>query len=103
MSTKSRQEVRQKFPSMLRYLLCLLGIILSLPILVFIVLAFKLPVTISGIGYLLGSSLAISGLTLALGVRRHYIALTITGMTVIALVVSARLILARQDTAPERR
>ncbi len=50
---------------MFRYFLFLLGVILALPILAIISLALGLPVTISGIGYLLGCALAAAGLILA--------------------------------------
>jgi pimeloyl-ACP methyl ester carboxylesterase len=85
---------------MLRYFLCLLGILLAVPILVLSTLAAILPVTISGIGYLAGNVLVISGIILAPWAYRHSTVLVSIGVVVIALVASVRLILARQDTAP---
>jgi pimeloyl-ACP methyl ester carboxylesterase len=84
---------------MFRYLLFLLGVILALPILAIISLALGLPVTISGIGYLLGCTLAATGLILLPWAGRNSILITIIGIIVLALVASVRLILARQDTS----
>ena len=90
-----RAPSRQKY---YHYLLCVLGIVLTPPILTLIILAFRLPTTTSGIGYLSGSSLIIAGLILAPWVRRFSTLLTITGFSLIALIAGLRLILARQDT-----
>lgn len=81
-----------------KYLLCLFGIILALPVLVLIVFALILPITISGVGYLLACSLAISGLILAPWIPKHYSLLILTGAIAIVLIVSVRLILGRQNT-----
>ena len=85
---------------MLRYLLCGLGICLALPVLALIWMAFTLPITTSGIGYLSGSSLTIAGLILVPWARRYSTLLTITGLIILAWIASLRLILARQDTTP---
>lgn len=98
MRAKPNWEIQQRFPIMFRYILCMLGTLLALPILVFIVLAFVLPITPSGIGYLAGSALAIAGLILAPWTRRSWIVLIISGVVLVALVASVRLILAGQDT-----
>jgi len=83
---------------MFRYVLFLLGVILALPILAIISLALGLPVTISGIGYLLGCTLAATGLILLPWAGRNSILITIIGIIVLALVASVRLILAWQAT-----
>jgi hypothetical protein len=101
MSAKSHREVQQNFPAMLT--LCVLGIVLAPPILALLLMAFALPITISGIGYLAGSVLVIAGFILAPWVRRYSIVLTISGVLVIALMVSLRLILARQETTANLR
>jgi hypothetical protein len=92
-----RAESRQEFQ---RYLLCVSGVLLALPVLALILLAFALPITNSGIGYLSGSVLVIAGLILAPWIRRRSIVIMITGLIVIALVASLRLILAGQETTP---
>jgi len=88
---------------MIRYLLFLIGVLLALPILAIVALALGLPITISGIGYLSGFLLAVSGLILALWAGRKSISLTILGAIIIASVASIRLILAWQDKTPNRR
>src|SRR6185503_19676280 len=87
----------------LRYLLCASGVLLALPVLALLWMAFTLPITASGIGYLSGSSLILVGLILAPWVRRYSTLLTITGFILIALIASLRLILARQDTSSSIR
>lgn len=85
---------------MFPYLLCLLGILLAVPVLALVALAFKLPITIAGIGYLSGSVLVIAGLLLAPWAHTYSNVLAVTGVIVISLVASLRLVLAWQDTAP---
>jgi hypothetical protein len=84
---------------MLRYLIVVLGFILALPILVLSALAFTLPVTVSGIGYLFGSLLFVAGLILAPWAHKQFSVLTITGGIVMVAVASMRLMLALQDIA----
>ena len=81
-------------------LLCVSGVLLALPVLALIWMAFTLPITTSGIAYLSGSSIITVGLILAPWARRYSTLLTITGLIIIALIASLRLILARQDTTP---
>jgi pimeloyl-ACP methyl ester carboxylesterase len=85
---------------MFRYFLFLLGVILALPVLAVISLSLGLPVTISGIGYLLGCALVAAGLILFPWAGRNAILLAIIGIIIVALVASVRLILAGQETAP---
>ncbi|HEX9332366.1 MAG TPA: hypothetical protein VF896_10780, partial [Anaerolineales bacterium] len=86
-----------------RFLLCLLGVLLALPILAIIILAFRLPITISGMGYLSGCVLFILGLILAPLASRNSLILIITGTILVALVISIRLIFAQQDTTGDIR
>ncbi|HKG53601.1 MAG TPA: alpha/beta hydrolase [Anaerolineales bacterium] len=88
---------------MLRYLRFLIGMILALPILVIIALSLGLPITISGIGYLLGSVLTVAGLILFPWAGRKSISITILGITLIASVATVRLILVRQNPNPSIR
>jgi pimeloyl-ACP methyl ester carboxylesterase len=88
---------------MARYLFSLLGIILALPILGVIALALGLPVTISGIGYLSGVLLAISGLILAPWAGRNSILLMSIGVMILVLVAGGRQIVALQGTSPTIR
>ena len=88
---------------MLRYLLFLIGVILALPILVTMALSLGLPITLSGIGYLLGSALAAAGLILFPWAGRRSISITILGITLIASVATVRLILVRQNPNPSIR
>ena len=85
---------------MFRYLLFLLGLLLALPILAVIALSLGLPVTLSGIGYLLGCALAATGLILAPWRGRNSFSITIIGILILALVAGIRLFIAGQQTEP---
>jgi pimeloyl-ACP methyl ester carboxylesterase len=78
-----------------RLLLCLLGILLALPLLVLITMAFQLPITISGIGYLFGGLLLVSSLIVAPFASKLPSILVISGVVVILAIALARLILAQ--------
>src|SRR5690349_17550103 len=80
-----------------RFLLCLLGILLALPLLVLITMAFQLPITSSGIGYLLGGVLLIVGLTLAPLTSKNSLILIINGLVVMVIIAAVRLVLAQQS------
>lgn len=86
-----------------RYLICVLGIALAPTILALLIMAFALPITISGIGYLSGSVLLIAGLILVPWARRLSIVLIIAGAIAIASLACLRLILARQETTANIR
>jgi pimeloyl-ACP methyl ester carboxylesterase len=85
---------------MFRYLLFFLGVILALPILAAIALSLGLPVTLSGVGYLLGCALVSAGLLLAPWTRRGSISITSIGILILALVAGIRLFIAGQPTKP---
>lgn len=82
---------------MLRYFLCFVGVIVVLPILGIIVLAFTLPITISGIGYLLGGLLTAIGLILAPRISKYYLAV-LAGILMVCLVAGIRLFFIRVQT-----
>ena len=82
---------------MFRFLLCLLGVFLALPLLALIVSAFVLPITVSGIGYVLGCSLVSAGLLMAPRREKSSFLITLTGVIAIALVAGPRLVLTRWD------
>lgn len=85
---------------MFRFLLCLLGTLLALPLLALSVLVFTLPVTISGIGYLLACFLTIVGLLIAPWEGKYSAVLTSTGVLAIVIIASVRLALTKQaDTS----
>jgi len=79
-------------------LLGTLGIILALPVLVLIAFAFTLPITISGIGYLLACTLTISGLITAPWKFKYHSLLIFGGVIVAILIAGARLVLGGQNT-----
>jgi pimeloyl-ACP methyl ester carboxylesterase len=85
-----------------KYFLCLLGVILAVPVLALIALAFSLPITISGIGYLLACSLAISGLILAPWMPKHYF-LLIAGVLALVLIAGGRIFLGEQNASSNFR
>ena len=79
---------------MFRSILCFLGLVLALPLVAFMPLAFRLPLTISGVGYLFGAILTVSGLILAPKVVQYYV-LTISGILIVVVIASIRLFLVR--------
>ena len=97
MRSKNQREIQQNFVAMLKYAICTLGIIFAIPVLTIGVLAFYLPITSSGIGYLSGSVLLATGLILSPVARRLSTLLTIAGVLIIAVVAGTRLRLANQD------
>ena len=80
-----------------RYLLSALGVILALPILVLIALALGLPITLSGIGYLLGISVAIVGWILVPWGGKYSFILFVTGLIAIGCVAGTRIVLVARD------
>src|SRR5215216_2876745 len=88
---------------MFRYFLFLSGVILALPILAVIALSLGLPITLSGIGYLLGGALAAAGLILASWTGRNSISLTIIGILILGVVASVRLFIVGGQTNPSTR
>src|SRR5215216_3907442 len=84
---------------MFRHILCFLGFTLALPLLALIVLTFKLPITTSGFGYLLGMILVVSGLILAPKESRYYI-LVSSGILAVVVIASLRLFLVQSKDLP---
>ena len=80
-----------------RSFLSLLGVLLALPILMLIALAFTLPITLSGIGYLFAGVLVIAGLILAPWDGRAASTLVAIGLIGLAFVAGVRLLQAARD------
>ena len=86
-----------------KHLLCVLGVILIVPWLVLIALAFMLPITISGIGYLFAGFLAIAGLILAPWKSKQSSWLMVVGVLMLCLIAGTRILLgASNSTSPIR-
>jgi pimeloyl-ACP methyl ester carboxylesterase len=83
---------------MFRFLLGLLGILLALPLIALIVLAFTLPITTSSIGYLLASALVVVGLVTVPWGSKYSFATVLGGVIILVAIISTRLILAQQTT-----
>lgn len=81
---------------LIRSLLCLLGILLALPVLVVIALALSLPITISGLSYLIAVALVTAGLILAPWMKRYNI-LLLAGMLALACIVGTRIFLGKRS------
>jgi pimeloyl-ACP methyl ester carboxylesterase len=79
---------------MFRYFVCCVGVVVALPILGIIALAFTLPITISGTGYLLGGLLTAIGLILAPRISKYYLAV-LAGILMVVLVAGMRLFFIR--------
>lgn len=82
---------------MFRYLLSVLGLLFAIPILALIGMAFELPITISGLGYLIGCSLAVAGLILSPWGGKYPLLILLTGVGIIIFVAGARLVLAGRE------
>src|SRR5258706_1582867 len=92
-----------RFMTVVRYLLCLLGIVFAIPFLLLILLAFKLPITISGMFYLIASFPLVSGLVAAPFLHKHFLKLIFTGIIGLFLSFGIRLALMGQNQSPEIR
>jgi len=86
-----------------KYVLCMLGFILALPILILIAFAFVTPITMSGIGYLLACTLTISGLIMAPWKFKYHFLLIFSGVMATILITSVRLATGRQNTTSNLR
>ena len=84
-----------------RYLLCLLGIVLTFPLLILILLAFKLPITISGLFYLIAGLFVTAGLILASILPRHLLKIFLIGVMGFLLIVGVRMVGTQQNQSSE--
>lgn len=73
-----------------KYLVCLLGILLAIPLLGLVAMAFTLPVSPSGVLYLLSSCLLVAGLIAAPLLPRYYLLLPLAGLIGIVLIAGVR-------------
>ena len=80
---------------MFRFLLCLLGILLALPLILLITFVFGTPITSSGVAYLIGYLLVVAGLIAAPWLRKADATLTFSGLLIMIAVACMRLILAK--------
>ena len=74
-----------------RYLLCLLGIVLALPVLILVPLIVVTPITISGLVYLIGYGLITAGLILSPWRPKYLPILTVSGVITIGLTAGIHL------------
>jgi hypothetical protein len=81
----------------MRYLLGLLGIILAVPLLALIVLAFKLPITNSGLLYLIAGLFVVTGLVTAPFLSRYFLKIIFAGVIGLFFIVSVRVIITNQN------
>jgi pimeloyl-ACP methyl ester carboxylesterase len=84
---------------MLRYLLCLLGLLGAIPALAVTTLALVTPITGSGVIYLLGYWLMALGLIVAPWRPKYLLLLTVSGVIAIVLTAGVRLSLIRNQTS----
>jgi len=80
-----------------RYLLCLLGLVFAFPLIALVRFAITTPITISGIAYLIGYSLAIIGLITAPLWRKFSSVIILTGITAILLIAGTRIAFAKRQ------
>lgn len=88
---------------MFHYSLFLLGLLLALPMVALTFMSFNLPVTISGIGYMLGCLLSVAGLITAPWGGKYSSILLLCGVIVIAVVAGTRLVQAGRHKASNLR
>ncbi len=82
-----------------RYIICLLGLVLAIPLFVLIRFALVTPITISGAGYLIGYSLITAGMILTPLWRKYPFVMILSGLTAIVLIACTRIVLARDEQA----
>jgi dienelactone hydrolase len=82
-----------------KYLAFLMGCVFAIPILGLIALAFGLPITFSGAGYLFASFIFSIGLLMAPWKIRHHLLFTIVGLFTLILIASVKIILGKQTSA----
>ena len=82
-----------------RYIICLLGLVLAIPLFVLIRFALVTPITISGAGYLIGYSLITAGMILTPLWRKYPFVMILSGLTAIVLIACTRIVLARNEQA----
>lgn len=80
-----------------RYFICLLGILLAIPLLGLAAMALTLPVTFSGVLYVLCSGLAIAGLIAAPVLPKLYPVITLTGLLGVMSIAGVRIVRAAPD------
>ena len=85
-----------------KYLLSMLGIILTVPFLAVLILATILPITISGSGYLLALFLMVVGMVMAPRVKRYHL-VVIAGLTVFVLIAGTRIVMGKRISTPYLR
>jgi pimeloyl-ACP methyl ester carboxylesterase len=81
-----------------RYFICLLGILLAIPLLGLAAMAFTLPVSFSGVLYLLCAGLSIAGFIVAPMLPKLYPLITITGLLGLMSIAGVRIVRAAPDT-----
>jgi hypothetical protein len=81
-----------------RYFICLLGILLAIPLLGLAAMTFTLPVSFSGVLYLLLGGLAIAGCIVAPKLPTLYPLITLTGLLGLMSIAGARIVRAAPDT-----
>lgn len=79
----------------IKHLLCASGIVLAVPLFAVLILATTLPITTSGIGYLLALFLMVVGMVMAPRVRRYYL-VVIAGLTVFVLIAGTRIVIGKR-------
>ncbi|MGE5464618.1 MAG: alpha/beta hydrolase family protein [Syntrophothermus sp.] len=79
----------------------MLGVILAIPFIALLWLAIKLPVSISGILYLVAGALVIVGLILAPVLPKAYLQITLAGMIGLILFAGTRWVLTGRNTSTE--
>jgi pimeloyl-ACP methyl ester carboxylesterase len=81
-----------------RYFICLLGILLAIPLLGLAALAFTLPISFSGVLYLLSGGLAIAGFIIAPKLPKLYPLITLTGLLGVMSIAGVRIVRAAPDS-----
>jgi pimeloyl-ACP methyl ester carboxylesterase len=92
-----RTSAYNQFMKIVRYLLCLLGLVLAIPLLVLIVLAFQLPITTSGILYLIAGLFVVVGLVAAPFLPRYFSMILLAGVIGLSLNAGIRIMAVRQN------
>ena len=87
--------------TIVRYLLCLLGVVFAVPLVVLIGLAFRLPITISGMVYLIAALFVVVGLVAGPFLPKYFLKILLVGMIGLSLNVIIRIVDVKQNRSSE--
>jgi len=90
-----------QFVTIVRYVLCLLGVVFAVPLLMLIGLVFRLPITISGVVYLIAALFVVAGLIAAPFLPKYFLKILLVGVIGLSLNIIIRIVGVKQNQTAE--